>query len=497
MSYARRVALNTIVQMIGRVATTATSLLMTSLLNAGLNPEGWGRYVAITNYLGLFAVLADMGVNTLYLREVSRYPERTEKITAEFMGFRIFTAALVLSIAPILALFLPVYSDLATGIWVTSLGQFFLILNQIFVSTFQVNLQMQKAVLTDLAGRLVILLGIVWLFRSGMGEDRLVEVLWVVVLGNLINTLLSYFLARRKLKIGVAFQMTAWPSLFLQVMPIGAMAVLGLIHFKADSFILTLTRPTVEVGIYGNAYKIVEILITLPGMFVGGLFPAMNQAVLRDKEELKILVQKAFDLLVFAVLPLILGVILFAPLIIAIITRDNIEGASVALRILALAMLPWFIGNLTGNALLALEKQGSLSKIEVFGVTVNIVLNLLIIPLFSFKGAAAVTVVSESVVTICTFWLLARLLNFRPSLKPLTGTILVTLGLAVLYSFASQFLPIGAWLETYFTWPRLWQAGATLLVSLGFIGLFVFPLWLWRGFPTILQDRLGFLYARK
>ncbi len=87
MSYARKIAYNTVIQFAGRFATTLTSLAMVSILNSGLRPEGWGQYIAATTYIGFFAVLADMGINTYYLREISRYPEKSEKLRLNFLAF--------------------------------------------------------------------------------------------------------------------------------------------------------------------------------------------------------------------------------------------------------------------------------------------------------------------------------------------------------------------------------------------------------------------------
>jgi O-antigen/teichoic acid export membrane protein len=287
MSYAKRVAYNTVAQIVGRLVTTVTSLATVSLLNATLKPEGWGSYVALTTYLGFFAVLADMGINLLYVREISREPEHIDEITSRFLGFRLVTAALVLLvIAPLIGMLVPVYHAFLLPIFLLAVGQFILTLNQMCVTVVQAQLRMDKAMISDVIGRIGILVGTVFAVAKASDAHRLVAAVSAIVIGNLINLLVSYSFIRGQVKIRPRFVLGEWPALFVQILPMASLAVLGMIHFKADSIILTLYKPQVDVGIYGNAYKVLEILITLPAMFIGGLFPEMNQLFLKGKEGL-------------------------------------------------------------------------------------------------------------------------------------------------------------------------------------------------------------------
>lgn len=493
MTYARKVAYNTIIQVIGRIATTITSLAMASLLNAGLHPDGWGAYVAVTTYTGLFAVLADLGINTLYLREISRYPEKTEDITANFLGFRLVTALVLLGVGPLLASILPVYAGLAQGIMIVSIGQFFLVFNQIFISVFQARLKMDRAMLTDLCGRLLILIGVIWLLKHGSGPGQLNGALWAVAAGNAFNALLSYFFVRKFVKIRFAFIPKDWPALLLRTLPMGALTVLGMIHFKADSVILTLLRSKTEVGIYGNAYKIIEITLTLPGIFVGGLFPAMTQAILHKDPHFHAFMQKAFDLLLFVALPLVMVLGLMAPLIIGILTRANVWESAFALQVLGLAMLPWFIGSLMAFAMLAAEQQRLLSLFELIAVGVNVALNFWLIPIWGFKGAAFTTLLTETFTTICAGYLCYKVIGYLPSWRVLkTGlpTILVIVLLALSLNNA---LPLRSWIDVYLQANRLLQAGITLLVGGVLTALYLTPFLLFRSLPPVLQERLNAL----
>ncbi|HSI21208.1 MAG TPA: flippase [Verrucomicrobiae bacterium] len=493
MSYARRVAYNTLAQIIGRVFTTITSLATVSILNGILRPEGWGGYVAVTTYLGFFSVLADMGLNLLYLRELSRKPEEADEVTSRFLGFRLFTATVVLLIAaPLIGMLIPAYQPFSSAILLMAIGQFFLTMNQVCVTVVQARLMMDRAMISDLVGRVAILAGTVYVGMQVAEENRFLAAITVVVLGNALNMVVSWLFTRKLVRFRPRFLLQEWPGIFMQVLPIGAMAVLGMIHFKADSILLTLYRPEIEVGIYGNAYKVLEIIITLPAMFVGGLFPEMNQLIQRGSDGLHGLMQKAFDLLVFAAIPVVTGIVLFAPHIIAVLTRNYIPESALSLRIVAFAMIPLFIGTLMAHALLATEKQKQLSIVELVAVILNIGLNVYLIPKYSYYGAGSATVITEVLTTVITTWLTIRVLGFYPRLRTVVPALVGAVCMAAMYFFIRK---VGGdiWSTHYYDWSHAQQAGLLLLVIAVSGAAYVVPFFLFKQFPPVIQERL---YAR-
>ena len=58
--------------------------------------------------------------------------------------------------------------------------------------------------------------------------------------------------------------------------------------------------------------------------------------------------------------------------------------------------------------------QKSRSIVQVGAALVNVVLNIILIPLFSWKGAAIATIISDSVRLVC-LWLIVFILYRRES----------------------------------------------------------------------------------
>ena len=75
MSSARRlVASNTAVQIAGKGVVLAIGLASIAIVTRYLGPDDYGRYTLALMYMQLFGVLADVGLFTTVVREISRRP---------------------------------------------------------------------------------------------------------------------------------------------------------------------------------------------------------------------------------------------------------------------------------------------------------------------------------------------------------------------------------------------------------------------------------------
>jgi O-antigen/teichoic acid export membrane protein len=396
------------------------------------------------------------------------------------------TAALLLSVAPVVASLIPAYQGLVVPVLIIALGQFVLLLNQVFVSVFQLELVMAKASFGDVIGRIFIFILSLLVVRAADPENQLIYATGAVVLGGLCNLLISYLLVRRYIKVSVSVTVDSFRELLHSVLPLAILAVLTVLHFKVDSLLLVFLRNPVEVGIYANSYKIMEILLMLPSMFVGSLFPAFSGALQEKGDRLSQLFHTSVATLLWVVLPLVTFVALFAPYIIAILTRDNVGEASGALQVLSLALVAWFMSSLLSHVMILAKQQRVLVQLKLVMLIVNIALNLVVIPQYGFMGAAWVTVATETV----SLLLLALLLKRTVNLQLFASRHLKHVGVAVLVGlllYGLQVLLSSYVAETFSETSRVLQV--CFIVSLAGLAsvLYLFASSLLKSLPEPLQ----------
>ncbi len=423
MSYTRRVAYNTIVQIIGKILTTIISLFLVAALTRYLGVSGYGQYTTIFALTQFFAVFADFGFFWFLVREISKPDAPEAKIFNNVLTFRSFLAAAVFALSIFVGLIVPQYHAIRFGIAVIAAASFWLTLNSTYVGIFQNRLRMDKAALTEVLGRLVTFGAVLYFIRSGATLNL---ILWAYFFGNFFNFLASALLGQKYLQFRFAFDFGYWREIFRECLPIFIVSILGLIYFKVDTIMLSLLKTSTDVGIYGPPYKVIEILILYPAIFMGSAFPILTRYHHAQDERLEGSFQKAFDFLIISAVPVVIGIGFIARRIIAIVAGPAFTTAhtiapvwglaatsALALQILVFAVGISFLSHLFGYMVIAIGKQTKLIWPNLFLVFFNIILNLILIPRISYIGAAIVTVLTEICVVLLYFRVMRAYIKLR------------------------------------------------------------------------------------
>ena len=294
---------------------------------------------------------------------------------------------------------------------------------------FQKHLRYDLATIGIVVGSFVSL-GLVWVTTRGGVPSGIMPGVVSLLIGSAATAIVGLRFVRTFVKsIHISFSFTRLTSLFVASLPLGLTLLFNLVYFHVDSVILTLTRSTAEVGIYGLVYKVFELPLVVPTFFMNALYPVMLQMKKRDLglnlpagkagiKDLRIYNQEFISLvsrsaLFLFLISLILSLVLwFAAPLIVLIKRDFLSGIS-ALRILSLGLPFFFLSSLTMWILIAARKQTILAYIYGVSMLMNISLNILYIPVFGYMAAAWITVVSEAVVLLLSSVVVLKILNLK------------------------------------------------------------------------------------
>jgi O-antigen/teichoic acid export membrane protein len=113
-----------------------------------------------------------------------------------------------------------------------------------------------------------------------------------------------------------------------------------------------------------------------------------------------------------------------------------------------------FVNSVTQYVLIAIDQQQFLTRAFLIGVTFNILANLAVIPLFSYKGAAVVTILSELVLLAPFYYAV------RKHLAPLPW-----LSLVWQPAVASAIMAGVMWLLSGIPWLLLIPVGGVVYVA--------------------------------
>jgi O-antigen/teichoic acid export membrane protein len=229
------------------------------------------------------------------------------------------------------------------------------------------------------------------------------------------------------------------------------------LFFKVDALLLPILAGAAAGGVYAAAYKVSEGAGIVSSSFTLALFPRLSRAGDLShayRLALRILLQLAF--------PLAAGVALLAEPIVAVVGGpEYLPDSAIALAILICYLPLSYANGLAQYVLIAAGRQRMLTGAFLAALAFNLVANLLLIPRFSYVGAAWVTVASE-VVLLVPFHLVAA--KIAPAVSPIREArtpLLATLLMApVVWWLRDAIHPLAAAMAGLAIYPlALWSLG--------------------------------------
>jgi len=151
-------------------------------------------------------------------------------------------------------------------------------------------------------------------------------------------------------------------------------------------------------------------------MFAGLVLPLLTAAwAMADKERFQRVLRKSFEAMVIVALPLVVGTYFIAQPIMDIIAPEFTDAAAV-LRVVIISTSIIFVGNLFGNTVVALNRQRAMMWLYLLVAIVSLIGYFLVIPTYSYFGAAWIRALSELLITISAAVLVIRYTRARLSL---------------------------------------------------------------------------------
>ena len=179
-----------------------------------------------------------------------------------------------------------------------------------------------------------------------------------------------------------------------QGLALGAVGLVGMLYLRTDVIMLGLISGDEEVGLYFTASRCLEAAFILPHVVMLAVFPRLARStelrrdVGRAARWLLALSGMAFTALAataFWLLPAL---------------YPELARMSLLLLVMAPAVVPVFLGFLFTQSLVAADAERRYLILAVAGLVLNVALNLVLIPLLAGVGAAAATVVTETIITV-------------------------------------------------------------------------------------------------
>ena len=441
MSLSRQIAWNTLVQIIGKIASTGLGLVALGMMTRYLGTEQFGWYTTVISFLGFAGIVIDLGLIPVSAQMFGEAKYGQTTLLQNLIAFRLVTAVIFFGLAPGLAWFMPYPEEVKIAISFTTISFLAIAVNQVLTGFYQNELKMHLPVIGENIGRVVLVAGLWLLMREGASFLPLMA---VISLSSVAYTAFLWIAAARIRPASLAYDPVIWKDILKKSWPIAVSIIFNVIYLKGDILLLSLYRPQAEVGVYGAAYRVLDILSQTAMMIMGVMLPLLAAAWTQGKkEDFRARYQTSFNVMMLLAVPALVGIMVLSVPIMRLVAGAEFEYAlsGRVLAILALAVFGLYLGAVFGHAAVAINKQKATMWIYISDALITLSGYLIVIPRYGLWGAAWMTVFSEVYAGLLLAYVVGRHVKHKLRLITL-GKIILGSGLMGLCLLAVRDWPV-------------------------------------------------------
>lgn len=397
-----------------------------------LGPSFQGSFSLAMNFILIFSFLPDFGLSAVLIREIIKQKERKKEILANS-----FFTVLILIAFSLILIHLIKYQILKDNLalsllYVLSIFLVFDTLREFLYSLFRAEEKMELQAFSHLLTNFLLLIfGIIFLKTN----PHPLNLSYAYLLGSFIGFVFTLFLLKKEIFYNhfQYFQAKIVLELLNKSWPIGIANFLFLILTYVDSLIIGWFHTNQDVGLYSSVVKLTEFLYFFPAAIAMAIFPIFSK-----KEDFSETIKFGFQFSLFISLPIFTGIFILAPEIIELIFGKNYVIAYPALRLISFSIPLNFLLLILIDALIALDKRKELLIYEIFIVLINVILNFLFVPKFSYFASSLISSVSTFASLIFAYLILKKYLSFSLKSIKIFNYILAS----TLMGLVAYFLPV-------------------------------------------------------
>jgi O-antigen/teichoic acid export membrane protein len=389
---------------LGGVALTVISA---ALLFRHLGVDDGGRYVTVLALVATASGLADFGLTSLGVRELSqRSEEDHDELVRNLVALRISLSLLGLIAAVSFAGIADYPSVMVAGTLLAGVGLLLQNLQQTYAMKLMVDLRLGWVSLLELARQAVVAVLIIVLVLAGA---TLVSFFAVQIVAGAVVVVWTAALVRHEgMPLRPAFHWEELRQLLRFVLPFAAAIAAGVIYFRLALVLLSLISNPTETGFFAAPFRVTEVLIAVPQLVVASALPIVSRAARDNRERLAYATGRIFEVMLALGAWVALMLTLGASFVIHVVAGPKFAPSTGVLRIQAFTLLLVFAYTSWSYALVGLRRHRDLVVATVAALVVNAVGVLILGSSHGARGAALATAIADLVALIAYGCLLAR-----------------------------------------------------------------------------------------
>jgi O-antigen/teichoic acid export membrane protein len=381
----------------------ATIVLIARYLGA----EGFGHFSFILAAVSVLQLVADMGVRNIVIRDIALQKEKfhLHLSTARTLLWSLSVASLACVV--VLANLLALSDEHRHSMYLAGVAVIVTFYGLGYSAVLRAFEEMGWDILGFVLHKVIFIVSVGLIARTSLG---LQGVFGAMLLANALQWVYYWAVVRlRHGRTSPSLNFAAAWTLLWEAFPLGVAELLRRLTRHVDKLLLAAMSTPVALGLFSAAYKFLEAMSPFTTNLTLPLFPVFSRFARASPLTLfRALGQSLKFLYVLAVPLAVLMFVLAEPLVVLFFGAAYHEAA-VALRLIAPGVVFTFPTSVYGYVFTALGQQRRYMGCVAASLVVNAVLDLLLIPSYSYRGAALATTGAEAMLFLAGLMMLRRL----------------------------------------------------------------------------------------
>lgn len=366
-----------------------------------LGPDGFGILSFAFAFAGIFVVFTDIGLSILTTREVARDRSLAHKYLGNIAPLKISLCIPTFVLIALSINLLGYSGHVIHIVYLIALSRMCGSFTTMFYSICEAHQRMEFPAIGRILNSVCLLGGALFVITQGLGITALASVYLLTSMTSLgySSMVTTWKYGRPKVDIDLGF----WKEALKQAWPFGLIAISVTIYNWIDSVMLSLMQGNDVVGWYNAAYRMVLVLALIPGVYLNSIFPVMSQYYVSSKDTQKYAFEKSIKYMVILAVPIGVGITLLANKAIVLIFGTGYSNSIIAVQILIWSMVFIYVSKVCAELCHSSDRQIVVAKITGGCVLLNVILNAIMIPRYSYIGASIATVATEFIALSLVF----------------------------------------------------------------------------------------------
>lgn len=375
-----------------KIFRMSVGMIIGILVARYLGPEKFGLLNYVISFVGLFGIIATLGINNIVVKKLVNNPHDENKLLGTSFVIRLIGSIILMLILTLFIQF--TNNDNITNMYIYILAFSTVILSfNVIDLSFQSKVKSKFVVYSNIFT--LVITSIIKLVLISMEAPLISFVIMILLDSLLLAIFLIYFYYKDHNKIATwFFDKEKAKELITEGFPLVLAGFAMSIYLKIDQVMINEMLGNESGGYYAAAVRLSESLYFIPIAISISLFPSIINSK-KDIVKYKNRMQALFSFLIWFAILIAIPLTYFSDFIIDVLYGEAYQKSANVLMIHIWAGIFVFLGEATSRWFINENLQKLLFYRTALGAVLNIILNYYFIQSYGIYGAALATIISQ------------------------------------------------------------------------------------------------------